>query len=302
MEDLNAKFQQLGYSKSSADLFETTIQNFISKNYPKNPNIIEKPISRIRKLFLIPNLNTRRNTAKAFMLAQKVLDLPAYDKSNKYYRKVYAMAMKERKEQKREVVDTTEYDKKKEEIEQEYSKALEEADTQAILSILPTIILMRLMTEYPTRRANDYRTLHIKKPTDANKKNYYSNGKVYFNDFKGKDSADITLFKQRPITQFFKKTKEGVVFTLDKDMRELFNMLRKIDRSRVYLIEQGRKPYAQPAFSKWITRNFGITVNDFRKMYVQKNVDSKAIDNAKQVAKDMSNSLTTQQTDYRERD
>jgi len=89
---------------------------------------------------------------------------------------------------------------------------------------------------------------------------------------------------------------------LDKDMRDLFNMLRKLDRSRVYLIEQGRQPYAQPAFSKWITRNFGMTVNEFRKMYVQTNVDSKAIDNAKDVAEKMSNSMRTQQTDYRERD
>lgn len=302
LKDYEAKVKDLGYSQSSAELFARTIQSFLTKNYPKNKTILEKPLGRIRKLFLLPNLNTRRNTAKAVMLYQKVNDLDSYEKSNKYYQKLYKKSMKARDETKREPVDTTKFDTIAKDLETKYNEAIDSNDMQQVLQYLPTIILMRLMTEYPTRRAQDYRELRMKKPREnAKTSNYYSRGKLYFNSFKGKDMADVSLFRQQPITKFFKKSKDGVVIEVDEELKDLFNMLRKLDRSRTYLMEDGRKQYSQPAFSQWVRRTFGMPVNEFRKMYVQKNVDSKAIDKAKSVAEGMSNSVTTQQRDYRDR-
>lgn len=305
MTEFVKKAEKLGYSKTSAEQIVKTGLTFVKNNYP-NLKILEKPLGRIRKLQQIKNPNTKRNVVKALFVLQRITDSPAYDKSVKYYKTIFGRAMKARQEESRQPVDTEEFDKKREEIESDFDRVVDSKDNQMILMKLPRYLLLRIMTDLPTRRANDYRTLLLKKPSEnANKSNYYSRGKLYFNDFKSKTMGQVQLSEDQKITKFFPKarTKDGVMLEVDEEVKELFNLLRKLDRGRKYLIEGTRgNPKNPAAFSKWIKENYGMTINDFRKMYVQKHVDSKEIDNAKQVAEDMSNTLATQQRDYRERE
>jgi len=128
---------------------------------------------------------------------------------------------------------------------------------------------MKLLSDYPTRRTDEYRELYLKKPKDYKNKNYYSMGKFYFNKFKNKEAADVNITGQTPITKFFKKkSKDGVVLKIDDELKEYINLLRKLDRSRIYLIESNRKPYKLSTFSQYISKNFGLTVNEFRKRWV----------------------------------
>lgn len=297
------KIESYGYSPVSAEKIYDTGNSFINKHY-KDYGILDKPLGRIRKIQSIENPNTKRNVVKALMIFKKALNKPDQEAAVKYYKKIFGRAMDARETDERKPVDTSGFDTKRDEIESDFDSLVEKNDQMMILNKLPTMIMLRIISDLPTRRANDYRTLLLKKPREgANKANYYSKGKLFFNDFKGKEAGSVSLSGDQPITKFFKRTKEGVVIDVPKEVQSYINLLRKIDRQRNYLIERGdRQPYSASMFSKYILKTFNMTVNDFRKRWVQKNVDSKAIDKAKETAKQMSNSVATQQRDYVARD
>lgn len=298
------KIESFGYAPVSAKKLYETAMSFINSRYTEA--ILDKPLGKMRKLVMYDNPNTRRNIAKAIMVIQKALDKPkeVQDASLRYYKKVYAKSMQERKEAIRDKIDTSGFDEKREALEKEFDSVVEENDAMLILQKLPFIILMNLVADLPTRRANDYRTLHLKKPREEpDKKNYYSKGRLYFNDFKGKESGSVSLSGDQPITKFFKKTKTGVSMDVPKEIQSYFNLLRKLDRSRKYLIERSnREPLTPSMFSKMMLKTFGLNVNDLRKRYIQKHVNSKEVKKAQEISADMSNSLETQQRDYAERE
>ena len=304
-EDIVKKIETYGYSPVSAQKLYETAMSFINKKYP-GTDILDKPLGKMRKLVMYENPNTRRNIAKALMILQKATNKPqkVQDATLRYYKKVFSKSMEERKNAIREKIDSSGFDKKREEMEEEFDELTSQNDAIQILQLLPKIILMRLIADMPTRRANDYRTLLLKKPKDgADKANYYSNGRIYYNKFKTKETGNVSLSGDQPITKFFKRTKNGVVFDVSPELRTYFNLLRKLDRSRKYLIERSdREPYNPSMFSKFIVKTFGMTVNDFRKRWVQMNVNSDEVKKAKEVAADMSNTLETQQRDYAERE
>lgn len=252
------KLQQLGYSQVSANKIYETASGFRNRHYPDVTldELFTRPLSRIRKLTLIENPNTKRNVAKAFLMIRKVLDLPDFEKNLDYYKKVYNIAKIIRETKPNKQVD----------------------DSNNNTSDVPSNILYKLLTELPPRRAKDYRLLLLKKPKNPKEHNYYHNGFLHFNDFKTK------------------KSMPSVMQSLPQQINELFIILKK-DKKRKYLIGN-KEPLTESTFSKHVKQNLGMTINDFRKLYIQKHINQQNVKQAMDIAKQMSHSVGTQQTDY----
>lgn len=276
------KLQALKYSLNSAKQLLNTAKGFKNEHYPNLTfdDLLKRPISNLGKLTRHKNINTKRNIAKALLKIKEALGMPNLQRDVNYYRKVFKANQNARETQERKPIDPTQTEKKIDVLKDRLKDA--NNDPFILIQVLPSLLLYNLMTKIPTRRATDYRTLLLKKPKhDFKKTNFYTQGKLYFNQYKGSDK------------------KGQVIVDLPEDIKKQFLLLRKIDRNRQYLIEDAeRKPMTPSAFSKFVIRTYGMNVNDFRHLYVQQNVDSEAIDNAKLVASGMSNSLTTQQKDY----
>ena len=171
-------------------------------------------------------------------------------------------------------------------------------DTQLIASKLPALILLYLLDELPPQRSGDYRKLLMKPPkkADRNTSNFFNltlrdtTGSVVFHTSKGSTKRQV------------KHRGSSGAHELPDYLVSMVQMLRKLDSKRVYLIEHKRRPMMDSQFSKFIQRTYGLTMNNIRKLYVQKEVDSKAIQKAEKVAKDMGNSVRIQQQDYASRD
>lgn len=280
--------EKMNYSESSAKQFISTIQGFRNEHYPKKTFdwIFDKDISRLRKVALISNPNTKRNVVKALLVAKQALDKPRYTENLAYYRNIFHRTSdyREKKGGQREPIEGESIDKAIEDLQNRYNTYHIEKDDTQMLRCLPTLILGKMITELPTRRAMDYRILQLKKPTDKPKdKNYYSKGRLFFNRFKG------SLIKN----------KKSVSFDISPELRKLFNHLRSLDRKRQYLIERDdRGEYSISMFSKFVKNMFGLKMNDLRKLCVQKNTNKEAIQEAKELADNMSHSFSTQQRDY----
>lgn len=299
--------EKLGYSSNSADTIINTASNFLNKYY-KGKQVLNKELYLIRKLKKIENLNTRRNIAKSLLVFQRVIDKKLYEKSLKSYKKIFDEAMLKRNQQKREPVNTEEFEKKKEELEDEFDSYVEDNDNDSIVFILPQMILLSLLTDYPPRRASDYRLLQIRPPSTKEgreESNYIDNkGKAHFNKYKNSNRGSVSLSGDQPITKFFEKSDKEIIIQLNDNTYQLVKLLRKAEPQRKYLLQHSNtnNEMTPSMLTKFVEKEFGLNFNEFRKMYIQKHINSKDVKKAQDIAKKMSHSLATQQRDYAERD
>lgn len=301
--EVQKRLMNMGYKESSAKTLVAAANAFLKKHY-KTFRIDRRFKNIIQLLEAIPNLNTRKQSTKAMWLVSKTTKNDAQTKRLfELYKKLLKESSEKRMTDERKKIPTDAFDTKKEQIMKSFN-AIEKTNTPALIMKLPEVILMKMLDELPARRSMDYRILQMKKPkTNANESNYISRGKIYYNKFK----TSMTNFVDTDATTKPDKVKrkaKGVVVALPKDIKDLINKLKKLDKGRVYLLEAPgtREPLKESTFSKMIKKEFGMTINDFRKRWVQKNVNSPEVKKSMKVAEDMSNSVRTQQTDYAERD
>lgn len=137
------------------------------------------------------------------------------------------------------------FEEKKEKIMNDFDLIIELQDRQQLISKLPGVIFLQLLTETPTQKSNDYRTLLLNKPKeDADENNYYYRGKLYFNNKKRND-----------------------VIPVPKHIKDQIDLLRRLDKQQKYLIQRNdRRPYTAPMLSKYVVRQYGKTIEGFRKL------------------------------------